>query len=423
MHELLCKIAAEYSTPCFVYDVDHVRQRAAELRRAFGGRFQLSYAVKCNPNPMLLRRMRGIVDLLDISSGGELRTTIDAGWPPALLSFTGPGKRDSELRRAIEQRIGYVIVESVREAETLDRFARQSGIIQPILVRIAPAKVPPGFGSRMAGKPSQFGIDEEDLDAAIPVIRDMRGLDLCGFHVYSGTQCLNPDAIAQNYEICIDLFRRACETHGLAPLALIFGSGLGIPYHEQDQPLDLEEIADRVVPALQKLAGERPFAETQVILELGRYLVGEAGLYLTRVISSKRSRGQEIRVCDGGMNHHLGACGHLGSIIPRNYRMFKVGDTTATSLQTYDLFGPLCTSIDMLGHGAVLPPLEVGDVIAIQCSGAYGLTASPIHFISHEPPCEVLVETIQNVIKTENVSTLRGSDVVRDRASQGSREA
>jgi diaminopimelate decarboxylase len=260
----------------------------------------------------------------------------------------------------------------------------------------------------MAGKPCQFGIDEEVLDSALVQIRELPHLQLCGFHIYSGTQCLKPDAIAENYEIFVDIFRRFATAHDLTPEKLIFGSGIGIPYHDGDQSVDLTPIAERIMPLLRELKGEPRCAGTQLLLETGRYLIGEAGVYLTRVVNRKDSRGARIAVCDGGMNHHLGACGHLGMVLPRNYQIFKVAsDRPGASDQPYDLFGPLCTSIDTLGRGVKFAGLEVGDVIGVRSSGAYGLTASPSQFISHDLPCEVIVETRDGQTVIENINPSR----------------
>ena len=404
MQELLERIAREFGTPCFVYDFRDVVSRIETIRRAFGGRFQISYAMKCNPNPAIVRRLSEKIEWLDISSGGELALAGKNGWDPARMSFTGPAKRDAELALAVDARVGAIVLESTQEAERLDKLSAKARIVQPILIRIAPSKMPPGFGVHMAGKPSQFGIDEEEIGPAIKQIISLPHLRLCGFHIYAGTQCLREDVIVESYAAFISIFQRVCESHNICPEKLIFGSGLGIPYYEQDKSLNLAAIAQRVNPLLDDLRQQPAYSKTDLILETGRFLIGPAGFYLTSVVSTKRSRGTEIRICDGGMNHHLGACGHLGSVIHRNYRMFKLGAEDASGEQgRYDLFGPLCTSIDMLGHGVLMSKLEMGDIIAICNSGAYGLTASPIHFISHPPAREILVgeggsgETLQDI--------------------------
>jgi diaminopimelate decarboxylase len=222
-------------------------------------------------------------------------------------------------------------------------------------------------------------------------------LSVRGLHIYAGAQCLDADSVVENFEVMIELFERVCERHDLRPEALVFGAGFGIPYHEDDSPLDLPSVAGRVVPGLGRLRRTARFEKTAFVLETGRYLIGEAGYYLTRVVSAKRSRGKEIRICDGGMNHHLAACGHFGSVIPRNFRMFTLEPSPGASQRgaarkSYDVYGPLCTSIDRVGLDVHFDGLEVGDVIAIRGSGAYAATASQIHFTSHPPPREFLVD-------------------------------
>lgn len=392
--QLLLDIANQHGTPLYVYDLDHVRSRVQLLRDALAGRFKISYAMKCNPNAVLLQRMRGIVDQLDVSSGGEITRATAAGWSAEKLSFTGPAKRDSELQQAVESRIGHVIVESLPEAERLNAIATQASRMQSILLRISPAKAPPGFGSRMAGKPTQFGIDEEVIDEAITAINKLSALRIDGFHVYSGTQCLNLDAIFEHFDSTLTMYSLLCAKHAIIPMTLIIGSGFGIPYSDKDVPLDIRSLGRRIIERVDRFKQNSRFDQTELVLEVGRYIVGEAGVFLTRVITTKLSRGTHIAVCDGGMNNHLAAAGHMGSVIHRNYPMFKVtaDGTVPEPPQSQMIYGPLCTSIDLIGNNVSLPPLGVGDLLAIGSSGAYGLTSSPVHFISHPPCGEVLVE-------------------------------
>lgn len=393
--DALTQLAEQYGTPCFVYFVDDVRARVEALRGAFRGLLSISYAMKCNPNQALLAHMAGLVDTLDVSSRGELARAIAAGWEGRRISFTGPAKQRVCLERALQHGIGEVVVESLREARELSALAEARGVTQSVLLRIAPKQVPKGFGVNMAGRPCQFGVDEEDADAALRELLRLPHLRLDGFHIYSGTQCLKAEAVAENYAIFIELFRRLSSAHQLSPQKLIFGSGLGIRYHEDDTELDLARVAELTVPRLRALKAEPRFANAALLLETGRYLVGEAGYYLTRVVSRKHSRGAEIATCDGGMHHHLGACGHLGMVLHRPYRMFKLGHaSTDAQPRSYDLYGPLCTTIDVLGRGVKLPQLEVGDVIAVASSGAYGASASPSGFISHGAARELLVESL-----------------------------
>ena len=314
-----------------------------------------------------------------------------------------------EIKEAIAGDVGEMVIESLREALVADRLAEELGRVQDILVRLSPSRVPKGFGDHMAGRPSAFGLDVETALGDVGQILALPHLRVVGFHIYSGTQCLKPEAICENYRIFIATFRDICEALDLRPQKLVFGSGLGIPYHLGDVGLDLATVTEGIGPDLDELRALPRFAGTALILELGRYLVGEAGYFLTRIVSVKQSRGSRIGICDGGMNNHLPASGHFGMVIHRNYRMHRVGDGEVDGdVEKIDLVGPLCTSIDRLASGVALPRLEEGDLVAVHASGAYGLTASPLHFISHAPPQEVLVEgtRLRNVTRIMDATVL-----------------
>jgi diaminopimelate decarboxylase len=322
-----------------------------------------------------------------------MRLALKAGWSPARLSFTGPAKREAELQEAIAGGVGLLVIESLREARLADAIARAMHRVQPALVRIAPDSVPRGFGDTMAGRPSAFGIDLEDADAALAEITRLPGLRVAGLHIYSATQCLKVDPIAEIYRQYLAIFERLCVGHSIVPETLVLGSGLGVPYHDGDAPIDLTALAAAVLPSITAFRNAPRFRSVQLILELGRYLVSASGYFVTRVVSVKPSRGTRIAICDGGMNNHLPASGHFGMVMRRNYAMHRVqaaGEIVQPS-EPVDIAGPLCTSLDRLASGIALPRLEEGDLVAVHNSGAYGLTASPIHFISHNAPREALV--------------------------------
>jgi diaminopimelate decarboxylase len=390
LDEVLARVAEDFGTPAYVYVTDAIEQRLAELRARMGRWFSFSYAAKSNPNPELLRWLARRVEYIDVSSLGEFRLARAAGWAPERASFTGPGKRDVEIEEAMAHGLGELVVESVREAVVADRAARALGRVQSVLVRLSPSRIPRGFGDHMAGRPTPFGLDIESVPQELPRILALGHLRVAGFHIYSGTQCLKPEAICENYRIFLETFSTVCADFGLTPQRLVFGSGLGIPYHAGDSGLDLAQVAGGIAPDLEGFIRDSRFDKASLTLELGRFLVGEAGYFLTRIISVKESRGSRIVICDGGMNNHLPASGHFGMVMHRNYRMHRVGGGEAP--EKIDLVGPLCTSIDRLARGVVLPRLAEGDLVAIHGSGAYGLTASPLHFISHPLPREVLVE-------------------------------
>lgn len=394
LDDRLIAAAETFGTPCYVFLASEIDHRVRYIRDALNGQFALSFAVKSNPNPAILAHLRGQVEYLDVSAIGEFHAAIAAGWEARQISFTGPAKRQFELEQAIAGGCGELIVESVREAVLADRIAGSMGVVQRVLIRIAPASVPKGFGDQMAGRPSAFGIDWEDADREIPIIAALENLHVAGLHIYSGTQCLRPKAICENLRSFLGIFEAVYRSDLPRPEKLVLGSGFGIPYHDGDVPLDLHAIGRDLAVYLAAFRAQPAFRDTTLVLELGRYLVGEAGYFLTRVVSVKQSRGTRIGICDGGMNNHLAAAGHFGMVMHRNYSMHKLAAKVAEAeeIEKVNLVGPLCTSIDRLGIGVMLPPVGEGDVIAIHNSGAYGLTASPIHFISHAPAKEVFVD-------------------------------
>ena len=393
----LAEAADRFGTPSYIYFTEIIAARLAKLRQHFGRWFAISYAVKTNPNPALLSWMRDRLDYLDISSGGEFTLSQQAGWDPALVSFTGPAKREAELRPVIATGLGELVIESLREARLADALARELGVVQPVLLRMTPDRVPKGFGDQMAGRPSPFGIDIEDAPQILPQIAALPNLRIAGLHIYSGTQSLKPEAICENWRIFMQIFAETCEMLDLYPEKLIFGSGLGIAYHQGDTPLNLSDIVDGISAELDTFRALPRLGDCQLVLELGRYLVGPAGYFVTRVISVKQSRGSRIAICDGGLNANLAASGNFGMVIRRNYQMHRVGrDEGGTRpREKQDISGPLCTSIDKLGSAVTLARLDEGDLLAIHQGGAYGPTASPVHFISHPLPREVLVDGSQ----------------------------
>ncbi|PZN93460.1 MAG: decarboxylase [Alphaproteobacteria bacterium] len=387
---LLAAASERFGTPAYLYSADRIEARLARLGIDFGRWFKLSYAMKANPNPVLLRWLLGRVPMLDVSSLGEVRLALANGWSAADLSFTGPAKREAEIAEAIAAGIGDIVLESLDEADLANRLAIAAGVQQRVLVRLAPDRVPKGFGDQMAGRCSPFGIDVEVAEAALRHIAALPGLRISGLHIYSGTQSLRPDAIAENWRIFIACFQQFCVALDMTPERLVFGSGLGIPYHAGDTHLDTAAVSAAISPDLDALRADPRFGATELVLELGRHLVGEAGVFLTRVVRTKTSRGSRIALCDGGLNAHLAATGQFGMVLRRNYMLHRVGGGEPT--EVVNLHGPLCTSIDKLATGAMLPPIAEGDVIAIHASGAYGASASPAGFISHPAPREIWAE-------------------------------
>jgi diaminopimelate decarboxylase len=280
-----------------------------------------------------------------------------------------------------------IVVEDEEELGMLDAIADRVGRTARVLLRIAPSTMEPGFAVRLAGRPSQFGIDEERVPSLLGEFDAWPRLRLAGFHVYSGTQCLDDEALARHFTAMWRTFRSAAEQSPAPVDEFVFGAGAGIPYHDGDGELTLQALgpaASTIAAEMDAVApGARPY------VELGRYLVGEAGLFVTRVVRTKASRGLDFLLCDGGMNHNLGACGHLGGVSHRHYPIRNLSASERSPERTYRVVGPLCTAIDTLALRIELPTTNAGDLLGVGCSGAYGPTASPLFFISHAAPREV----------------------------------
>lgn len=369
------------ATPCFVYDPAIVAARIARFRAAFPG-IDLHYAIKANPFPPLLAAIGAQVDGLDIASAGELARALTVKPAPA-ISFAGPGKRDAELAAAISA--GATInLESEGEADRAFAQAARLGIVPRLAVRVNPSFELRGSGMRMGGRASPFGVDAERVPALTRRILDA-GADWRGFHIYAGSQTLDTEAICEAQTRTVMLAMDLAERVGTVPPLVNLGGGFGVPYFSGDTPVDIEQVGDRLAGHLWGDWRAERFA-----VELGRWLVAEAGVYLTRIVDRKESMGEIFLVCDGGLHHQLAATGNLGTVVRRNYPLALASAMGAPAVETVSVVGPLCTPLDRLGDHVGLPRAEVGDLIAVFLAGAYGATASPAAFLEHPPAVELL---------------------------------
>lgn len=367
------------SSPLFVYDSAIVRSRVARFRAAFPA-IDLHYAVKANPFAPLLAAMAPLVDGFDVASAGELVRVV--GLDKA-VSFAGPGKTDAELDAAIAAGVT-INLESENEADRALVIAERRGETPRLAIRVNPEFELRGSGMRMGGRASPFGVDAERVPALVKRIL-AAGAEWRGFHIFAGSQALDPAAIIDSQAHTLDLAVRLAEAAGASPPLVNLGGGFGIPYFPGEQVLDIEAIGAALTLRLSALP------DTRFAIELGRWLVGEAGVYLTRIVDRKESRGEIFLVCDGGLNHQLAATGNLGTVVRRNYPVAVATASADASRETVSVVGPLCTPLDRLADQVELPVAGPGDVIAIFMAGAYGLTASPWEFLGHSRPAEILV--------------------------------
>jgi len=378
-------VAEAEGTPLFVYDLGLVAERVARFRSAFDG-LQLHYAVKANTYGPLLQFIAKQVDGLDVASAGEMRAAL-AFAPGDALSFAGPGKTDAELEAAVCAGVT-LNLESEGEADRAIEAAERLGVTPRLAVRVNPDFEIKGSGMRMGGGARPFGVDAERVPALVRRIRDS-GADWRGFHIFAGSQALSADALIEAQRATVALAATLSEAAGAAPPLVNLGGGFGIPYFHGEQPLDVEAVGR----ALAETLGARPaiLGESAFAIELGRWLVGEAGVYLTRIVDRKVSHGKTFLVTDGGMHHQLAASGNFGQVVRRNYPVAVATRFAAAPEEEASIVGCLCTPLDRLADDVMLPRADVGDVVAVFLAGAYGLSASPQAFLGHEPAREMVV--------------------------------
>jgi len=375
------------STPFYAYDRAKLGERIALLRRHLPPEIHLHYAMKANPMPAVVQHMVRLVDGIDIASGGELSVALDTPIDPGRVSFAGPGKSDSELARSIAA--GIVLnMESLAEMERIVLIGKRLSITPKVAIRVNPDFELKSSGMKMGGGPKQFGVDAELVPEMLKRIGALP-LDFQGFHIYCGSQNLKAASIQDAHEKTFALAIRLAE-HAPNPVrTLNIGGGFGVPYFPGEERLDLEAVGSnlkRLLPAV-----KRQLPETQIVIELGRYLVAEAGIYVCRVIERKVSRGQVYLVTDGGLHHHLAASGNFGQVIRKNYPVVIGNRVAGGEREMASVVGPLCTPLDLLADQMELAKAEAGDLVVVFQSGAYGLSASPTAFLSHPSALEVLV--------------------------------
>ena len=383
----LTRLAARVgSTPFFAYSRALIEQRATHLRGQLPPGVHLHYAIKANPMPAVVHLLAGLTDGLDVASGREMRVALDTGVAPDRVSFAGPGKSQAEIDQAVAAGIT-LILESERQLEQALQAGRRLGIEPRLALRVNPSFELKGSGMKMGGGPKPFGIDEARVPALAARI-ESEGLALVGFHLYSGSQNLSAPALieAQRLSVELGLALAAPLRRGIRWLNI--GGGFGVPYFPGDKALDTAPVLEALAPLAEKTTQA---GDAHLVIELGRYLVASAGVYVARVIDRKESQGQVFLVTDGGLHHHLAASGNFGQVIRKNYPVTIGNRIGQTEVSVQSVVGPLCTPLDLLADRMLMPTAERDDLVVVFQSGAYGPTASPSGFLSHPESIEVLV--------------------------------
>lgn len=374
-------------TPFYAYSRPLLTQRVKQLRQQMPKDLKIHYAMKANPMPALVQHMATIVDGFDLASSGEMKVALDTPMSASNISMAGPGKRPTELAQAIAAGIT-INIESANELKTIVSLSEETGFQAHIAIRINPAFELKASGMKMGGGPKQFGIDEEQIPELLQYVKTL-DIDFQGFHIYSGSQNLKADSIIDAQQKSLELADRLSEYSASPIKKLNIGGGYGIPYFPGDTPLDIQKVGEALDNNLANFKNKHP--QTDVIIELGRYLVGEAGIYVCKVIDKKISRGQTYLVVDGGLHHHLAASGNFGQVIRKNYPVCIGNRMQQENTEMVNIVGPLCTPLDILADKMQLPVADIGDYVVLFQSGAYGYTASPHRFLSQPECTEVLV--------------------------------
>jgi diaminopimelate decarboxylase len=384
------EIAERYGSPFYLYHAGMISDRVRRVREALGT--EVAYSLKANPNLAVCSLIAQAGAGGEVASSGELIVARAAGFAPEDIVFAGPAKTNEELKMSVDEGIHAVNVESLGEIERLAVIAEEAGKTIGVGLRINPAAQLMGSGMRMGGTVGQFGMDQADLAEAVGKVLSHESLILRGVHVYTATQVFDVDPLLEH---CRNIFDIALETADLAghPLEMLdFGGGFGVPYFEKTSEFDLDCFGEGLREIVSSYRSDPRLEGCRFLFELGRYLVADAGLYVTRVVDVKETRGKTFAVTDGGMNHHLTATGNMGQVFRKAYPLLNLTRMDGpVPEEGVAVAGPCCTPLDSFGNNIPLAAPEVGDLIGVFYSGAYGYSASNLGFLSHPSPAEVLL--------------------------------
>src|SRR5919112_416308 len=384
------RIAEEYGTPFYLYHGEMIVERVRRVREAVGT--EVAFSLKANPNLAVCQLIASQREAgAEVASSGELVVARAAGFEPEDIVFAGPAKTEEELKMSIEEGIFAVNVESLNEIDRLASIAERKGRRIGVGLRINPAAQLMGSQMRMGGTVGQFGIDQDDLAEAVRKTLSLEQLILRGIHVYTATQVFEVEPLLEHCRNIVEIALEAADYAG-HPLEMIdFGGGFGVPYFEKMSEFDLERFGEGFRELLSTYRSNPRLEGCRFLFELGRYLVADAGVYVTRAVDVKRTRGKTFVVTDGGMNHHLTATGNMGQVFRKSYPLLNLSRMGGVPEEGVAVAGPCCTPLDMFGSNIPLADPEVGDLIGVFYSGAYGFSASNLGFLSHPAPAEVLL--------------------------------
>ncbi|MCP5061974.1 MAG: diaminopimelate decarboxylase [Ignavibacteriae bacterium] len=383
-------LAEEYDTPLYIYDSEIIRDQYFTIRKSVPSQIEIFYAVKANPFQKVISLLSELRCGADVASGGELKFALDNEVPPTCINFTGPGKTEEELQNAVLSKVN-ISIESICELEKIDKIAKDVGQIAPVCVRINPLFKLRHSGLKMGGEESQFGIDEEQLPDFFEALSVCKNISFRGIHVFNGTQVLESKVLLENIENILDISERIQKEFSVTLKIINIGGGIGIPYFKNDGEFDIKSFGEGIKSLFKKKNVEEAFTKVRFFMELGRYLVGQSGYYLTKVLYKKNSRGKTFLIVDGGMHHFLSAVGMPGSFLRKNYHIENISSQKISKEETVDIAGSLCLSQDIMARDIILPESHAGDILCLYNAGAYGYSFSPLEFLSHKTPKQIFL--------------------------------
>ena len=384
---MISEIIQKYETPLYYYDGDKIEANTVLLKGSLIQGSTLYFSMKANPLLGLCRIMNDLGCGIEVASKGELFVALEAGVNPDRIIFTGPGKTYEELKYAVKKHIHIINIESLEEVKMINDIAEKQDCCVNVAIRVNPKESKMNAKIKMSGVSSQFGIEESSIDEdVIDFIKNLSNIKLVGIQVYMGTQILDAEDIIANTEYIIQLGIGLSQKYNFDLKYLNLGGGFGVPYFNNDEPLQMDKLKDGMIRIKEKYKTKLDNAE--IVFESGRFILADAGKFITKVLYKKESKGKKYIVCDGGSNFHA-ASAFLGRIIRNNYPMYSIPDSE--DKEEITVTGPLCTPTDVIGQSVEINKyIEEGDFIVIDKAGAYGITYSPYAFLGHRRPIEIM---------------------------------
>lgn len=399
---LLRKIAVQFGTPLYIYDSEIIKKNYFLLKDGLASLVDIFYSIKANPNIAVSSVLNKLGAGVEVCSGTELEMALLAGFQPENIIFVGPAKKTVDIVRALELKIYAIVCESKEELSVINELAKTRSVVANVAIRINPGFVVRDASLKMGGVPSQFGMDQQEVLQNKNFFLRLSNINLMGIHVFNGTRILQAETFVENTKNILKLAEELENEWNVRFSMLDIGGGIGVPYFRNETGFDLTKLASLNFPFLQEY--KRNHSNTRIILESGRYLVAESGLFLSQINNVKKSRGKFFLITDGGMNCHFTAAGY-GSVLGRNFPVTLLTASVAKKTNYYHVTGPLCTPADFMARDVLLPEAKCGDFVVIKASGAYGPTASPVLFLGHGHPAEVLVEEkVPRIVRERDIA-------------------